>query len=272
MTTTNRGKSMSATVTSQDGTIIEYDRYGEGPSVIFIGGAGEYRALTKRTTETAKLVAVEGFTTVDFDRRGRGRSGDTMPWALDREVEDVAALVKAVGAPATLYTSSSGAAIALAAASADIGVTALALYEPPFFHGRDMAEQIAMERSLLAAGNNDEAMRYNLTSVVGLPAEAVDGMAHAPWWAGMVVVAPTLVYDHTAVHEINVAPDWGRRWETIAVPTMVYSGAETFPGMPEAADAVAAALPNASRRVLPDQGHGPAPEAIVPVLLEFLRG
>ena len=128
---------------------------------------------------------------------------------------------------------------------------------------------MAALRSLLADGNNDEAMRYNLTSVIGLPAAAVDGMARAPWWAAMVAAAPTLVYDHAATNAINLDPDWRARWATVTVPTIVCSGDQTFPGLSEAADAVAAALPNASRRTL--SGHRPAPEAIVPLLVEFLR-
>jgi pimeloyl-ACP methyl ester carboxylesterase len=95
-------------------------------------------------------------------------------------------------------------------------------------------------------------------------------MAQAPWWAAMVAAAPTLVYDHAATHEINLDPDWRGRWAKVAVPTIVCSGDQSFPGLAEAADAVAAALPNASRRTLPGQGHRPAPEAMVPVLVEFL--
>jgi pimeloyl-ACP methyl ester carboxylesterase len=99
------------TVTSADGTLIDYDAYGSGPPVILIGGASQYRAIDSRTTEIAKHLAEEGFTAVDYDRRGRGRSGDTPPWSLDREVEDLAALIEATGVPA-LYTSSSGAGVA----------------------------------------------------------------------------------------------------------------------------------------------------------------
>ncbi|MET9064405.1 alpha/beta fold hydrolase [Streptosporangium sandarakinum] len=261
---------MSA-VSSQDGTVIDYDLYGDGPAIIFIGGATQHRAIDKNTGQVAQRLAAEGFTAIDYDRRGRGRSGDTAPWALEREVEDLASLIKAAGGAATLYSSSSGATVALAAADAGIGVTALALYEPPLFAGVDLAEHLATLRSLLAAGKNDEAMRYNLKAVIGMPSDAVDGMAHAPGWAELVAVAPTLVYDLAAVHEINIDPDWAGRWHSITVPTIVYSGDQTFPGMPEAADAVAAAIPNATRRTLPGQGHGPAPDAIVPVLLEFLR-
>src|SRR6266568_2492631 len=185
-----------STVTSADGTVIDYDRYGDGPAVVFIGGAATYRAIDADTTQTARRLAAEGFTAVDYDRRGRGRSGDTQPWALDREVEDVAALIEAVGGAAALCTNSSGANVALAAATAGAGVTALVLYEPLFFAGRSFTEHLAALRSLLAVGKKDEAMRYNLTSVIGLPAGVVDGMAQAPWWAAMVTAAPTLVYDH----------------------------------------------------------------------------
>jgi pimeloyl-ACP methyl ester carboxylesterase len=260
-----------STITSPDGTVIDYGSYGDGPAVIFIGGAAAYRAIDEGTTQTARLLAAEGFTAVEYDRRGRGRSGDTPPWSLDREVEDVAALIKAVGGTAALCSNSSGADVALAAASAGAGVSALVLYEPPFFAGRDFTAQLAALRALLAEGKNDEAMRYNLISVIGLPAGVVDEMARAPWWAAMVAAAPTLVYDHAATHEICVDPDWRGRWADVTVPVIVCSGDRTFPGMPEAADAVAAALPNASRRILPGQGHKPSPEAMVPVLLKFLR-
>jgi pimeloyl-ACP methyl ester carboxylesterase len=260
-----------STVTSADGTTIDYDAYGNGPTVIFIGGASQHRAIDQRTTEIAKQLAAEGFTAVDYDRRGRDRSGDTPPWSLDREVEDVAALIEATGAPAALYTSSSGAAIALAAVTEGLEVSALALYEPPYFAGSDGIEHITTLERMLNAGQLDEATRYNMTAIIGLPAEAVDEMAQVSWWPGLVAVAPTLVYDHKASHDIETDPDWRSRCATVTVPTVVYSGDQTFPGLPEAADAVAAALPNAQRRVLSGQDHGPTPEAIVPELVRFLQ-
>ena len=260
-----------STVTSADGTIIDYDAYGEGPTVILIGGATQHRAIDQRTTETAKQLAAEGFTAVDYDRRGRDRSGDTPPWSLAREVEDIAALIEATGAPAALYTSSSGATIALAAVTEGLDVSALALYEPPYFAGSDRTEQITTLERMLNAGKLDEATRYNMTALIGLPATAVEEIAQAPWWPGLVAVAPTLIYDHKALHDIETDPDWRSRWAAVTVPTVVYSGDQTFPGMPEAADAVAAALPNAQRQVLSGQDHGPAPEAIVPELVGFLR-
>jgi pimeloyl-ACP methyl ester carboxylesterase len=255
-----------------DGTVIDYEAHGEGPAVVFIGGATQYRAIDLRSTEMMRLLGESGYTGVGYDRRGRGGSGDTAPWALDREVEDLAAVVAAVGGPAVLYTSSSGATIGLAAATAGAGVRALALYEPPFFAGRDIAAQVARLRSLAAAGQLDAAMRYNLTAVIGMPDAVVDGMAGSPSWAGMVAAAATLPYDIGACQDVNVDPDWRARWAKVTVPAVVYSGDRTFPGMPEAADAVAAALPHCRREILPGQDHGPQPEAIVPVLLNFLRG
>lgn len=257
-------------VTSADGTVIDYDRYGAGPTVVFIGGATQHRRLDPNTTEMATLLATHGYTTVDYDRRGRDRSGDTPPWSLQREVEDLAALIAEVGAPAVLYTSSSGATIALAAVATGVDARALALYEPPFFAGIDNGAKVATLRELVAAGKNDDAMRFNMTDVMGIPGDAVDGMANSPSWAQIVAVAPTLPYDIGASNEINIDPDWKARWASVTVPTIVYSGELTFPGMPAAADAVAAALPTASRRTLPGQGHGPEPKAIVPVLVEFL--
>ena len=108
-----------STVKSADGTTINFDAYGSDPAVILIGGASQHGAIDRRTTEIAKQLAGEGFAAVDYDRRGRGRSGDTPPWSLDREVQDLAALIEATGAPAALYTSSSGAGIALAAVTSE---------------------------------------------------------------------------------------------------------------------------------------------------------
>lgn len=261
-----------STVISADGTSIDYERYGAGPAVIFIGGATQYRGNDPVTTTTTQELAAEGFTTIDYDRRGRGRSGDTAPYAPAREVEDIAALIEAVGGSATLYTSSSGAAIGLAAAQAGIGVTALALYEPPFFAGADHSAHIEHLNALLAEGKNSDAVRYFMISAVGAPAEIVDGMAKDPGWATFVAVAPTVVYDLTQLNAVNTDQDWKARWADVAVPTIVFSGDATMPGLPEAADAAAAALPNATRRVLPSEGHSPRTEGIIPPLLDFLRG
>jgi pimeloyl-ACP methyl ester carboxylesterase len=260
-----------STVTSADGTTIDYDRYGAGPAVIFIGGATQYRAIDPTTTTTTQELAAEGFTTIDYDRRGRGRSGDTAPYALVREVEDVAALIDAVGGSAALYTSSSGAAIGLEAAKANVGVTRLALYEPPFFAGLDQTAHVEAMRALLAEGRHEDIVRYNMTKVIGVPEQMVDGMAQDPSWAGFVSVAPTIIYDVANSGDVNTDQDWKSRWADVTVPTIVFSGDQTFAGMPQAADATAAALSNATRRIIAGEGHGPSTAGILPPLLEFLR-
>jgi pimeloyl-ACP methyl ester carboxylesterase len=259
------------TVTSADGTVVDFERYGRGSPVLFIGGATQYRGIDPTTTESARRLGEAGHAAVDYDRRGRGRSGDTPPWSLDREVEDVAALVSEVGGPAALYSSSSGATVALAAVQAGVPVSTLVLYEPPFFAGTGHAEHLARLRELLDDGRLDDAMRYNLSTVIGVPDAAVEDMAGQAWWPAMTAVAPTLLYDLSAVHDVDVDPDWRARWADVSVPVTVLSGDRTFPGLTQAADAVAVALPNARRRVLEGQGHGPTPDAIVPVLVELLR-
>ena len=240
------------------------------PAVVLVGGAVQHRAIDPRTTEAARLLAAAGWTAIDFDRRGRGRSGDTKPWALEREVEDVAALIVAAGGSAALYTSSSGAALGLQAALAGIGLTGLVLYEPPFFPGSAKASQIHDLQRFLQQGDRDGAMRYNLTNVVGIPAQVVDGMARSPVWAGMCAVAPTLVYDFSALDNVDTDPDWTARWSELAVPVSVCSGARSSPALISAADRVAAALPRAQRHVLPDQDHNPSAEAVANAVLQLL--
>lgn len=260
-----------STVTSADGTTIGYEAYGQGPTVVFIGGATQHRAIDSRTTELAEELGKAGYTAIDYDRRGRGESTDVTPWALAREVEDLQALIEATGGPAALYTSSSGATIALEAARWKPHlVSKLFLYEPPFFRGNDGGAHVQALRELIADNQLEAAMRYNLTRVIRLPEEAVDGMAHEPWWPAMVAVAPTLVYDLAAVDDVNLDPDWDARWASVTVPTAVVSGDQTFPGMVEAADDVARSIPKARRLTLAGQGHGPATEAVLPVLREFL--
>jgi hypothetical protein len=108
-------------------------------------------------------------------------------------------------------------------------VSALALYEPPYFTGSDGTEHITTLEGMLNAGQLDEATRYNMTAIIGLPAEAVDEMAQAPWWPGLVALAPTLVYDHKASHDIETDPDWRSRWAAVTVPTGLLMAIPTVP-------------------------------------------
>ena len=261
----------SAAVTSTDGTVIAYERTGQGPALILIDAAGHYREFTS-FGGLIDLLAPK-FTVYHYDRRGRGRSTDTQPYAVQREVEDLAALIEEAGGSAFLYAFSSGGLLALHAAAAGLPIARMALLEPPIERDEDRSAQHLFTTeltSLLAAAQPERAVEFYLTGI-GVPGDIVESMRGSASWSAMESVAPTLVYDHKASHDIETDPDWPSRWAAVTVPTVVYSGDETFPGLPEAADAVAAALPNAQRHVLSGQDHGPTPEAIVPELVRFLR-
>lgn len=258
-----------STVTSADGTVIDYESYGEGPPVIFVAGAIQHREIDAQTSSAARELGQRGFTALVYDRRGRGRSTDADTWTLQAEVDDLAALVDVVGGAATLYSSSSGAAVALAAALAGAGVSGLVLYEPPFFRGADKSDQIRAVAACLDRGDKAAAMRYNLTEVVGIPAPVVDSMVGGPGWDAMCAVAPTLIYDLTAVNAVNTDQDWRSRWAGVAVPVTVASGSNSFPALAVAADQVAASLPGAQRRTLGGQDHGPSAAAIADLVTEF---
>ena len=239
--------------------------------VILIGGTTQHRAIDRRTTEIAQRLGERASRQSTMTggavaaqatpRRGRltGKSRtSTLSSRLlgDPRRSTPAPLVQPSRSPLS---------------PPGIAVSALAIYEPPYFAGSDGREHIATLQRMLDEGQYDRASRYNLTAIIGLPGEAVDQMAEAPWWSGLVGVAPTLVYDRQASHDIETDPDWRARWARVTVPTVVYSGDRTFPWLPEAADAVADALSKAQRRVLVGQDHGPAPEVIVPELVRFLR-
>src|SRR5215471_12236191 len=170
-------------VISKDGTIIAFDRSGKGPAVILVGGAFQYRAIDPRTAQLAALLA-QHFTVFHYDRRGRGDSSDTQPYAVEREVEDLDALIKEAGGSAFVFGMSSGAVLATLAAARGLAITKLALYEPPFNSGDDTARQASENytrqlTALLAEGRRGDAVAHAMTTW-GTPAEAVAGMRQTP--------------------------------------------------------------------------------------------
>jgi pimeloyl-ACP methyl ester carboxylesterase len=259
------------TVTSRDGTTIAFDRVGEGPPVILVGGAFQHRAFDPQTADLASRLA-DQFTVFHYDRRGRGDSGDTPPYAVEREVEDLRALSEGAGGPVSLYGSSSGGNLALAAARGGVDARKLALWEPNFLVDEsrpplpdDYIEQLE-ER--VQAGYRGEAVEYFLTTAVGLPAEYVAPMREMPMWAGMEEVAHTLAYDGRIVDGFRLRAD---EFASIDAEALVMAGGQA-PWMASGAEAVADALPNGSYRLLEGQEHGVDPAVIAPVLLEFLGG
>ncbi|ULH16979.1 alpha/beta hydrolase (plasmid) [Deinococcus sp. KNUC1210] len=258
------------TVVSQDGTTIAYDQTGQGPAVILVVGA-----LCSRTTSGAVELArhlSSHFTVINYDRRGRGDSGDTAPYSVSREVEDLAALIEIAGGHAHLYGHSSGAALVLEAALA-LGERAgrLALYEAPY--NDDPAVRPAWQRyladliPLLAEGRRGDAVARFMQQV-GTPATQIDGMRHAPFWSGLEAVAPTLAYDHAFLlgQDGSVPAD---RVADLDQPTLLISGGASFPFMRTTALTLAAAMPHASAVVLEGQTHEVDAAVLAPVLTDF---
>jgi pimeloyl-ACP methyl ester carboxylesterase len=261
-----------STVKSKDGTMIGFDRMGGGPPVILVGGAFQHRAFDPRTQQLAALLA-ERLSVYHYDRRGRGDSGDTPPYAVGREIEDLDALISHAGGSAGLYGESSGGNLALEAAARGLAITKIAVWEanvlvddsrPPLPH--DYVQRLT---ELSASDSRDEAVAHFLTTAVGIPAEYLAAMRESPMWAGMEAVAHTLAYDGAVVGDsMAAAPAAAERWRTVTVPTLVLDGGQT-PWMSTGADALAKALPRGQRRTLAGQEHGVAAEAIAPILTEF---
>lgn len=255
-------------VASADGTTIAFDRSGEGPTVILVGGAFQHRAIDPQTARLAELLARQ-FTVFHYDRRGRGDSGNTLPYAVEREVEDIAALIDEAGGRSHVFGMSSGAVLALEAAAEGLPISSLAMYEPPFNldDGARAASQAYARQlaALLREGRRGDAVALALTTF-GAPPEAIDGMRQAPVWALFESVAPTLAYDAAVMGDGSVPTD---RASLVAVPTLVIDGGVSPGWIRDAARALADVLPDARRRTLEGQSHDVSPDVLAPVLAEF---
>jgi pimeloyl-ACP methyl ester carboxylesterase len=261
------------TVTSSDGTSIAFDRSGEGPPLVLVGGALSDRSAVGSLTEAL----APRFTVFAYDRRGRGDSGDTLPYAVEREVEDLEALVAEAGGSAFVFGHSSGAALALEAAARGLPVTKLALYEPPFIidDGHEPLPDDYVERltELSASGRRGDAVEYFLTSGPGVPPDVVAGMRSEPFWPGMEKIAHTLAYDGAVMGDtMSGRPLPAERWASVTVPTLVMDGDQSPAWARNSVAALADVLPNAERRSLEGQDHGAAPEVLAPVLVDFFIG
>jgi pimeloyl-ACP methyl ester carboxylesterase len=260
-------------ITSADGTPIAFDRVGHGPPLIIVGGAWNDR---NSGAELAELLA-PNFTVHTYDRRGRGDSGDTSPYDVEREVEDLEAVIDAAGGSAALFGHSSGAALALETTARGVSVSKLAMYEPPYIVDDNRPpladDYIEHLEELTAAGKRSEIIRYFMTEAVGMPAEMVEGMLQSPMVvASMEPVAHTVSYDgrvmlRGSMHGEPLPADWR---DSVTVPTLVMSGANSPEWLQSTCRALVALLPDVSYRTLEGQDHAAAPDAIAPVLEEFL--
>ena len=241
-------------VRSADGTDIAFDRLGEGRPVILVSGASTSRAVH---ASLAELLAAD-FAVFNYDRRGRGDSGDTAPYAVEREIDDIGAVMTAAGGSAALFGNSSGAVLALRATAAGLPVARLALWEPPFMVDPDaprrQREYLTRLEELIAAGRRGDALALFMTTV-GLPAEQIEGIRRSPMWPDLEAVAPTLVYDARVMGDSTLPADLGA---AVRVPTLVLTGGDSGAWADDAAGAVTAGLPGARHHVLAGQTHAVA--------------
>jgi pimeloyl-ACP methyl ester carboxylesterase len=262
------------TVTSKDGTKIAYDKKGEGPAVILVDGALCYRGFGPMPG-LAELLAPH-FTVYTYDRRGRGESTNGKAFALDREVEDLDALIHEAGGSAYVYGISSGACLAMEAAL-QLGpkISKLAMYEPPY-NSEDAARQQWKEYRTnlgqsLAEGRRGDAVVLFM-QLVGTPADQVNGMRQAPMWPMFEAVAPTLAYDAAAMGDDRSAPI--QRAAGVRVPTLIMDGGANLAFMPfmnATATSLAKTIPHAQHRTLEGQTHDVNTQVLAPVLVEFFE-
>ena len=257
------------TVRSNDGTTIAYDRHGAGAPVILVGGAFQHRAFDPSTVRLAELLAAAGLSVFHYDRRGRGESGDTAPYAVERELEDLDAIIDVAGGSAALYGSSSGGNLALEAAMAGSAATRLAVWEPNYLVDDSRPplpdDYVTHLDALVAAGRRADAVEYFMTTAVAIPPEFVAQMRDSPMWEGMEGVAHTLSHDGQVVAGFGLPT---ARLQSVAAPTLVLAGGQS-PWLASGARALADALPDAQHRTLEGQEHGVEPDAIAPVLADF---
>jgi pimeloyl-ACP methyl ester carboxylesterase len=257
------------TLRSADGTRIAFDRRGSGPALLLVGGAFSDRSW-QGDVAVAEALA-DTVTTVVWDRRGRGDSGDeARTYAPEREIEDLAALADAVGGRPAVFGNSSGGALALRAAAAGVPMTCLAVYEAPYVPlGRpdappsDHRERL---RELVGAGRPEDAARYFLRRVMGVPAPFLALMRLTSGWRRAVALAPSLPYDAEVMGDFSLPADFAR----ITVPTLVLGGAKSPGKLRAAVTAVADAVPGARSELLPKQNHGIDAVVLAGALRRFL--
>lgn len=255
------------TVTSEDGTAIAMDVFGTGPPVVMVVGAFNTRATTAPLAEQLQ----QRFTVFNYDRRGRGESGDTSPYAVQREIDDLNAVIAAAGGAAAVFGYSSGATLALRSAAAGLAVTKLVVYEPPFVVdgsrpplATDLPERLT---ALVQSGRRGDAVELYQREAVGIPEPVIAGMRTAPFRPYMEAIAHTLAYDAAIVGDLSLPEPL---LASLGVPVLALSGEDSPPLLRAAAEAVARTVPTGTLRVLAGQTHDIAPEATAPVIVEFL--
>jgi len=267
------------TVVSKDGTHIAYSKQGEGPVIILVDGAMGYQGFGPMVG-LAPLLAKE-FTVIHYDRRGRGKSGDTQPYSPAREIEDLETIIEAEGGKAAVFGSSSGAVFSAMAAS-HLGkdrITKLTLHEPSFIldgsHAPVPSNYLDSLRQMLKEGRRGDMVALFMTDAVGMPAEMVEGMKHAPFWTTMEAVAPTLIYEAIYMTPNQkgkpLSSDMRKIFEAIEVPTLIIDGTASYPFLHSTADILAKVIPSAQHKTIEGMTHDFDAASIAPALISFLK-
>lgn len=246
-------------VVSKDGTTIAFEKSGNGPALILVVGGFNNRA----TGAPLARFLERHFTVFIYDRRGRGESGDTEPYAIEREIEDLDALIAQSGGSASVFGFSSGATLALRAAARGLDISRLALYEPPPI-GAKAGELAPQLTKLIAEGRRGDAVELYQTEAVGIPAAVVAQMRNAPFRPALEKMAHTLVYESMILRSLPI-----ELIASVRVPTLVIDGEESPEVMRNAAKSFAEALPDGRHRTLKGQRHDLVPAVVGPVLEEF---
>lgn len=264
------------TVLSKDGTPIVFDQSGKGPVIILVAGGMGVRA-DPMFRQLAGLLAPY-FTVYNYDRRGRGDSGDTLPYAVGREIEDIEALIDEAGGSAYLFGISSGATLALeTAALMPSKIKKLVLYDPPFLLDDSRPplpdSYVAHVQELIATGQRDEAVEYFLQEALRIPAKDIAPIRAEVGWQTMLALAHTIVYDGMIMGEMMSGKGIPlERWRSVTMATLVLSGAKSEPHFGTAASALADGLPNARLYRVEGQTHQVESAALVPLLIKFYKG
>ncbi|MER5645475.1 alpha/beta fold hydrolase [Streptosporangium sp. NPDC002524] len=252
-----------ATATSRDGTRIGFERTGTGPALVLVDAAGGFRGFGPMKSLAEHLA--DRFTVVIYDRRGRGESGDTRPYAVEREVEDLATVIEEAGGPVFVHGFSSGAALGLLGAAAGLPISMLSLLEPPIaFDEPSRKSELAAEiDALVAAGRRADAVEHFHTSI-GVPPEMTAGMRQAPFFPTLEGIAHTLAYDSRVTEAVSPAT-----LRSVAVPALVVNSESSDERLRGWAQETAAALPQGRHLPLKGEWHGVPDDVLAPALAEF---
>ena len=261
------GRVTKGTVTSADGTSIAYEQVGAGPPLILVVGA--FNDVTKGAPLAAALA--DRFTVLTYDRRGRGKSGNVLPYAVEREIEDLAALVELAGGEAAVLGYSSGAVLALRAAAAGVPVTKLIMHDAPLvvdgMRPLPPATLVAELEAKVAEGRRGEAVELFQLKMIGMPPAVVEQMRNAPFRPGLEAMAHTLPYELKIIGDGMAVPF--DLLEKAEMPALVVDG-QTTPWMTKTAEVIAAGLPDGRHLSIAGLGHELTPELLADPVAAFL--